>query len=143
MLVDPRLRDPTPKSAATFFRWTKLHFRDMLNIAADPKLGKMTKTLRFAAPYNDDGDEKSSEAQGEGYTKYLYTCIVDDVGILQSQPYYDISRLLNLEQTRDLGKEEETVSYEKEDAMVFDVVDARFAIYEEVEIESDTRGGIK
>ncbi|CAO2656913.1 Nn.00g057160.m01.CDS01 [Neocucurbitaria sp. VM-36] len=127
MLVDPRLRDPTPKNAATFLRWTKLHFRDMLSMPSDPQLGDMTKTLRFAAL-----DDTS---------KYLYTCVVDDIGILKSQPYYDVDRRLNLERTRELGAEEEAVGYEKDDAMIFDIVDAKFAIFEEV--DSDKLQGTK
>lgn len=42
MLVGPRLKEPSDESAATFLRWTKLHFRDMLNMPDDPSLGKMT-----------------------------------------------------------------------------------------------------
>lgn len=31
MLVHPRLKLGTPNLEAIFFRWTKLHFRDLLN----------------------------------------------------------------------------------------------------------------
>ena len=129
MLVHPRLHNPSPANATTFLRWTKLHFRDLLNIPEYATLGRVARTLRFTAP---DNDNRYSHVDGEGLSKYTYTCVVDDIGILQTQAYYDVCRALNLEDTRKLGKEEEKVGYEEEGKMVFDVVDAKFAVFAEV-----------
>ena len=63
----------------------------------------------------------------------MYTLMVDDLGALNSQAYYEVDRRLNLEQGRTLGKEEEAVNYESDEAMVFDIVDAKFAVLGEVE----------
>jgi hypothetical protein len=48
LLVHPRLHTPNAENAATFLRWTKLHFRDMLNLP-DTGLGSVTRDLRFVA----------------------------------------------------------------------------------------------
>lgn len=130
MIIGPRLRDPTPSNTTTFLRWTKLHFRDLLNQPIDPTLGHQTKALRFAAP---DEDPKYSHDESKGYSTYFYQCVLDDIRLVHASPYHEISRVLNLEKTRELDEGEEAVGYEKEDAMVFDLVDAKFAIFEEVE----------
>jgi hypothetical protein len=135
LLVHPRLHDPTPSNAATFLRWTKLHFRDMLNLP-DAGLGRVTRDLRFTAPDNDT----SYSHDGEGKPRYLYTCLMEDIGMLKSTGYDGVSRMLNLESTRKLGDGEEAVGYEdkngkgEEDGekMVFDIIDAKFAVFEEV-----------
>lgn len=128
MLVNPRLKTPSPDSAATFLRWTKLHFRDLLNIPSHPTHGRLTRCLRFVVP-DDNNDTNYSHTNPETLPPYLYTCHIDDIGIVQSQAYYDVSRKLDLESTRDLGEGEEKVGRE---GMVFDIVDAEFAIYEEM-----------
>ncbi|KAH7399468.1 hypothetical protein BKA66DRAFT_165275 [Pyrenochaeta sp. MPI-SDFR-AT-0127] len=130
LLVGPRLHDPTPENAATFLRWTNLHLRDLLNIPEDPQLGRLTRSFRFTAPENDS---KYSHDESKGYTPYFYTSIVDDIGVLQGQAYYDVSRSLDLEKTRELAEGEEAVGYGKEGAMVWNVVSAKFAVFTEVE----------
>lgn len=130
LLVGPRLHNATPENAATFLRWTNLHLRDLVNIPEDPQLGRLTRSLRFTAP---ESESKYSHDETKGYSPYFYTSIVDDIGILQSQPYYDLSRLLDLEKTRELGEGEEGVGYRTEGAMVWDVVNAKFAVFTEVE----------
>jgi hypothetical protein len=49
LVVHPRLHDPTADNAATFLRWTKLHWRDLLNLPAAPDGGECTRALRFSA----------------------------------------------------------------------------------------------
>ncbi|OAL55899.1 hypothetical protein IQ07DRAFT_676141 [Pyrenochaeta sp. DS3sAY3a] len=128
--VHPRLHTPSPSTASTFLRWTKLHFRDLLSQTPDASLGRQTKALRFAAP---DDDAKYSHDVEKGAPPYFYQCVLDDVGLVLTEQYYGISRALNLEGTRELGGGEEPVGDEREGAMVWDVVDARFAVFEEVE----------
>jgi hypothetical protein len=60
---------------------------------------------------------------------------VSDIAFLKGDAYAGVSRKLNLEKTRELEKGEEAVGYPekgKDDTMVFDIVDAKFAVYEEV-----------
>ncbi|KAG9188624.1 hypothetical protein G6011_07329 [Alternaria panax] len=132
LLVHPRLHDPVPSNAETFLRWTKLHFRDLLNVP-DSGSGQVTHDLRFGAPDSDD-NYTHSEKEGS-LPKYMYTCVVSDVGFLKGDAYNDVSRKLNLEKTRELEKGEVAVGFQengKGEAMVFDIVDAKFAVYEEV-----------
>jgi hypothetical protein len=127
LLVHPRLHDPTPDNAAVFLRWTKLHFRDMLNLP-DEGFGRVMRDMRFVAPEKAKGYTHNEE---EGLPKYLYTCLVDDIAFLKSRAYDDVSRRLNLERTRALGEEEEAVNGDGEEKMVFDIVDAKFAVFEQ------------
>ena len=132
LLVQPRLRDVTPSNASTFFRWTKLHFRDLLNVP-DTGSGQVTHALRFCAPESDD-QYTHNEKEGS-LPKYMYTCVVSDIGHLKADGYNGVSRKLNLEKTRDLEKGEEGVGFREDGeggAMVFDIVDAKFAVYEEM-----------
>lgn len=120
MLVRPSLHSKTVGNAITFRRWTALHFRDLLNCPpSKPGAEGITRALRYT---NDSGD-------------LLYTIHADDIGVWNTQPYYEISRRLDLENTRALGPHEVKVlekgcGFEKE-AMVWDIVDARFGIFEE------------
>lgn len=122
MLVRPTLHSKSEENKATFRRWTALHFRDLLNCPpASPSSGLegITRALRYT---NDSGD-------------LLYTVHADDISIWKTQPYYAISRRLDLENTRALGPDEVKVLEKgcgfEEGAMVWDVVDARFGIFEE------------
>ncbi|KAL1795084.1 hypothetical protein ACET3X_006900 [Alternaria dauci] len=132
LLVHPRLHDPTPSNAGTFFRWTKLHFRDLLDVP-DSGSGQATYALRFCAP---DSDDKYTHNEKEGpLPKYMYTCVVSDIGYLKTDAYNEVSRKLNLEKTRDLEKGEEGVGFQDDaegEAMVFNIADAKFAVYEEI-----------
>ncbi|KAF2729126.1 hypothetical protein EJ04DRAFT_502895 [Polyplosphaeria fusca] len=127
MLVHPRLHAPSPKTALTFLRWTKVHFRDLVLLPASP--GIFTHCLRNVAPVDD---AKYSHTAGKGMSPYFYTIVLDDVHALHSQAYADVSRKLDLEHTRALVEGEEAVSSGLgEEAMVWDVVDARFAVFVE------------
>ncbi|CAG5172887.1 uncharacterized protein ALTATR162_LOCUS7540 [Alternaria atra] len=133
LLVNPRLRDPNPDNADTFLRWTKLHARDLLNVP-DSGSGHVTHGLRFCAP--DSDDRYSHAEEDETMPKYLYTFPVSDITFLKGEAYNGVSRKLNLEKTRELESGEEAVGFPeqgKDEAMVFDIVDAKFAVYEEVE----------
>ncbi|KAI4631633.1 uncharacterized protein J4E87_002339 [Alternaria ethzedia] len=121
LLVHPRLHDPTPANATTFLRWTKLHFRDMLNIP-DTGSGRVTQDLRFVAPEGDDGyththDKKKEEGEGgkSAMPKYLYTCLMDDIAFLKTEPYMGVSRRLNLEKSRNLEEGEVGVGFLEEE----------------------------
>ena len=123
MLVDPRLHDPTPENAEIFFRWTRLHNPDMLGLK-DTGHGTVTKCFRFTAPATDP---KYSHLDSASQQPYLYTCNASDIAVFNSQPYYDISRKLDLENTRQLREGEVPVGKE---GMVWDVVNAKFALFE-------------
>lgn len=120
MLVRPSLHSKSAENTTTFRRWTALHFRDLLNCPpSEPGAEGITRALRYT---NESGD-------------LLYTIHADDIGIWKTQPYYEISRRLDLENTRALGAAEDAVLREGcgfgEGAMVWDLVDARFGIFEE------------
>lgn len=120
MLVRPTLHSKSEEHKATFRRWTALHFRDLLNCPPPkPSVEGITRALRYT---NDSGD-------------LLYTIHADDISAWKTQPYYAISRRLDLENTRALGPNEVKVLEKgcgfEEGAMVWDVVDARFGIFEE------------
>jgi hypothetical protein len=139
LLVHPRLHDPTPTNATTFLRWTRLHFRDLLDMP-DTGSGHVTRDLRFVAPDSDDAYTHKKEEDGAGEEvmrpKYMYTCLVDNLAVLKGEAYNGVSRRLNLEKTRGLKNGEvgvEAQEEEGEEKMVFDIVDAKFAVYEEVE----------
>jgi len=112
----------------------------MLNIL-DTGCGRVTQDLRFVAPEGDDGyghDKKEAGEGGKGaMPKYFYTCLMDDIAFLKTEAYMGVSRRLNLEKSRNLEEGEVGVGFleeeeEGEEKMVFDIVDARFAVYEEV-----------
>ncbi|KAJ4992152.1 hypothetical protein SVAN01_02473 [Stagonosporopsis vannaccii] len=119
MLVRPSLHFPTPSNAATFKRWTIMHFNDLLHCLSPPGSRGITRALRYIST---DG-------------QLLYTIHADDFSIWQTQPYYEVSRRLDLENTRDVAKGESKVLEEENgfgaEPMVWDVVDAKFGILEE------------
>ncbi|EUC48797.1 hypothetical protein COCMIDRAFT_42689, partial [Bipolaris oryzae ATCC 44560] len=137
LLVHPRLLHDGEYFENCFGRWTQLHFRDMLNMSSDkPSDGKVTSCLRFV---------RSKEGKGYGHnpeedTKpiYVYACLVDNLDVLKSKAYDDVSRVLNLETTRELGKDETPVGCHGrletggKEPTVFDIVSAKFAVYEEI-----------
>lgn len=49
MICTPSLKDPGPENYETFLRWTKLHFRDLVDIEPIPG-GKITRALQFITP---------------------------------------------------------------------------------------------
>lgn len=131
LLVHPRLRSPNESNVETFHRWTKLHFNDLLNIPADASSGAdIDACVRGVAP--EGAIDYSHEEKAGMKPAYMYTCFLGDIGVVKSQPYYNVSRKLNLEQTRSLGKNEKPVEYHDKKAMVFDIVDTKFAVYEEI-----------
>lgn len=105
----------------------------------DTGSGHVTQDLRFVAPEGDEAYTHNKEEEGEGkemLPKYLYTCLVNDIACLKGEAYAAVSRQLNLEKTRALGEGEVEVGFQEEEEgeekMVFDIVDAKFAVYEEV-----------
>ncbi|KAJ5026358.1 hypothetical protein J3E71DRAFT_399217 [Bipolaris maydis] len=125
LLVHPRLIHKGGLYSSEFCRWTKLHFRDMLKMSSDKHSdGKVTSCLRFI---------RSNEGQGyghdpEGDTKPMF---------VYSKAYDDLSRVLNLENTRELNQDEYPVNYSGNlgnEATVFDIVSARFAVYEDISL---------
>jgi hypothetical protein len=49
MICTPSLKHPGPEDYETFLRWTKLHFRDLIDIEPTPQ-GKITRALQFITP---------------------------------------------------------------------------------------------
>lgn len=49
MICTPSLKDPGPENYETFLWWTKLHFRDLVDIEPIPG-GKITRALQFITP---------------------------------------------------------------------------------------------
>lgn len=137
LLVHPRLLHGSGDSSPYFWRWTKLHFRDMINMSAGQHSnGKVTSCLRFAR--SDEGNGYGHNPEGDTKPMFVYACLVDNLDVLKSKAYDDVSRALNLETTRKLGEDECPVGYsegleqEGKEPMVFDIVDAKFAVYEEI-----------
>jgi hypothetical protein len=95
-LVRPKLHEDTQENRGLFRRWTKLHTRDVLSIPKDVDLGGTSKLLRY----------KRSENGGE---EYLYTIHFDDIKLLTTVPFQNVSRRLDLENTRPLGPGGEAV----------------------------------
>ncbi|KAF1360526.1 hypothetical protein EJ07DRAFT_154969 [Lizonia empirigonia] len=122
MIVRPSLHSHTPSNAATFKRWTIMHFRDLLNLA--PKTANaqgISRTMRYT---NDKGS-------------LFYTIHADDVAVWQTPAYYNVSRRLDLESTRGVERGEEAVISAPIDAglgeepMVWQLVNAEFGIFKE------------
>ncbi|KAI4674194.1 uncharacterized protein J4E84_010700 [Alternaria hordeiaustralica] len=119
----------------------------MLNIP-DTGSGHVTQDLRFVAPEGDDGYTHTHDKKEEGketskglMPKYLYTCLMDDIAFLKTEAYMGVSRRLNLEKSRTLEEGEVGVGFleeegEGEEKMVFDIVDAQFAVVERNALES-------
>ncbi|USP77087.1 calcium calmodulin-dependent protein kinase [Curvularia clavata] len=132
LLVHPLLRSPNDSNAETFHRWTKLHNKDLLNIPKDASSGANIDACVRGVALNGATDY-SHEEKPDKWPAYMYTCFVGDIGVLKNQPYYNVSRKLNLEQTRSLAEDEKPVGYGDKNAMVFDIVNAKFAVYKEIE----------
>ncbi|EMD66908.1 hypothetical protein GGP41_005454 [Bipolaris sorokiniana] len=137
LLVHPRLLHESGDFSPYFWRWTKLHFRDMLNMSSDKDSdGKVTSCLRFAR--SDEGNGYGHNPEVDTKPMFVYACLVDNLDILKSKAYDDVSRVLNLETTRELGEDEYPVGYsgrleqEGKEATVFDIVSAKFAVYEDI-----------
>lgn len=138
LVVHPRLHNPTPENATTFLRWTKLHFRDLLNLpAVDSDGGHVTQAMRFAAL---DGNERYGQVNGTE-SKYFYIILSTSTSAFLTPQYYALSRRLDLENTRNLIEGEEPVK-SKEGEMVWDIVDARFSVYQELESSESERLGL-
>jgi hypothetical protein len=96
----------------------------------------MVAGCRFVAPEDVDDDTYTHVPGKNNMPVYVYTCVVEDIAVLKGEAYRDVSRALNLEGTRALGEGEEAVGAKEEEGekkMVWDVVDATFAVFEEVE----------
>lgn len=65
-------------------------------------------------------------------SRLFYTVLLSSISLVKSPEYYAVSRRLDLENTRDLLPGEERVGCEG-GKMVWDLVDAKFAVYEEVQ----------
>lgn len=120
MLVRPSLKDKSDENAAVFRRWTAVHFRDLLNCSSPtPSHKGIVRALRYT---NAAGD-------------LFYTIHADDITIFKTQPYYEVSRRLDLENTRALRSDEVSVLREGHPfgskPMIFDVTNAEFGIFEE------------
>lgn len=163
MICTPSLHDPTPANAEIFLRWTKLHNRELLGLPAAPNGGKITRALRFARPHALGGvgeyvlapspifkpllsilQREIALGQTCRYvlsrlinlSRYFYTILANDIAFWHSDQYHEGSRRLDLENTRTLGEGEEPVGCEQ-GKMVWDVCDAKFSIYEEVQSSDD------
>jgi hypothetical protein len=138
MIVHPRLLDPSDVTSDHFLKWTKLHFRDLLNTnyfpSTDPSSAapRVTNQCRFAVPHvSPDLTPLSGYSHTDQSLKspYFYTTIMDDISITQTDPYLGISRALDLEKTRPLLDGEVPVaSGRDETAMVWNVVNAEFSV---------------
>src|SRR4051812_47358973 len=95
MLVRSRIHSPSTFSRTQYARWTQIHFKDLLDMPRDEETGSITHTLRFTAsepiPLGDQWD-----------CPYFNTIHVEDVGVLHTEAYHDVSRRLDLENTRSL-----------------------------------------
>jgi len=139
--------NPTPTETLHFLRWTKLHFRDLLNIShaaasalsPAPETAKVIRECRFNAvtSSSEAGPNKAEEGKEKKPQPHLYTTHVTDLRIFQSSAYTDdVSRRLDLENTRTLEDGEEAVGEGvKEGASVFDLVGADFGVFREVEVD--------
>jgi hypothetical protein len=123
MIVHPRAKAPVPENLETFRKWSRIHFRDLLQ-ARD-----ITHATRFVAPPEDD---KFSHTDNSKLGPLLYTWGLDDISVIQGNDYFAPPRQLDLENTRKLVDGEEPVERQ---GSVFDVVDAGFAVYEECKNE--------
>jgi len=95
------------------------------------RLDGVTCTLRFSAPETDAGYSHALDGE-KMKTKlpvYLYMCVLSDVGIVKEAPYYGISRKLKLDEEKEGGDEQKKEGEEEDETMIFDIVDAKFAVY--------------
>ncbi|KAF2260191.1 hypothetical protein CC78DRAFT_37399 [Lojkania enalia] len=125
-LIHCRLLPPYSETASQFLKWFKLHYRDIASLPADPIKGLITHGVPYLAP---DTDPKYGHDDSK-MPPYYFTCMLTDCAYLGTGPYVQMSRRLDLENTREMVDGEVAVGKE---GMVFDVVDARFAVYELVD----------
>jgi len=96
-----------------------MHFNDLLHCHFPSGSRGISRALRY------------SSADGQ----LLYTIHADDLSIWQTQPYYAVSRRLDLENMRDVTQGESAVLHGEHgfgtEPMVWQVVGAAFAIFEE------------
>ncbi|KAF3001927.1 hypothetical protein E8E13_006735 [Curvularia kusanoi] len=69
----------------------------MLSLPKDEALGSVTSVLRYTRMTEDHGEE------------YFHTNMLDDVRLLKTEAFKDISKRLDLENTRELHEDEEPV----------------------------------
>ncbi|KAH6638229.1 hypothetical protein C7974DRAFT_391115 [Boeremia exigua] len=118
MIVRPSLHHETDENAATFKRWTVMHFNDLLHCTPPTSSTRgVTHALRYI---NTDG-------------QMLYTILADDISVWQTPPYYATSRRLDLENTREVVDGENNVLLGEHgfgnEPMVWQLVDAAFGIF--------------
>lgn len=122
MLVRSRITTPRNFTRDQYHAWTRLHFKDLLDMSSSCSC---TLTTRFTAtepvPLGDQWN-----------WPYFNTIHLPDVGSLQGKEYLEVSRALDLENTRALVEGESAVG---KPGLIFEVVDATFAVYEEEPVE--------
>ncbi|KAH7408349.1 hypothetical protein DE146DRAFT_371593 [Phaeosphaeria sp. MPI-PUGE-AT-0046c] len=126
MICTPSLLQPGPRDYDTFLRWTRLHFRDLVDVPAIPG-GKITRALQFVTP-------GATGKEGE----YFNVIHASHLPIWLSEGYKSNSKRLDIENTRKLSPGEEPVGCEP-GKLVFDICTAVFSIYELV--DGDTASG--
>jgi hypothetical protein len=132
LVVHPRLHDPSPSNAATFLRWTKLHYRDLLSLpAAAEDGGHVLRAMRFTSL---DGNDKYGHA-APTESKYFYLVLATSISAFLTPEYYAMSRRLDLENTRKLADGEEPVGCKE--GMVFDICNAKFSVYQDLDQSGD------
>lgn len=128
-LIHCRIPSQSAEDKDRFLKWTKLHYRDIASLPVDPVKGQFTHGIAYIAP---DTDPKYKH-DDSGLGPYFYTCMLDDIAYLHTEPYITMSRALDLESTRPMLEGEVPVG---KGGMVFDICDARFAVYEEYDTTS-------
>lgn len=115
-----------------------MHFRDLLDCSPRPSTSEDSHNSENSIP-----DQPLTTAQGITRTlRYtntagdlLYTIHADDVAVWNTKAYYDVSRRLDLENTRAVEANESVVLENEHDLgtepMVWQLVNAEFAILEE------------
>lgn len=122
MIVRPTLHEQTEENAATFKRWTVMHFQDLLSLSQS---ASKTEGISRAIRYTNTAGE------------LFYTIHVDNISILKSSAYYAVSRRLDLENTRNVENGEEAVLPKSNDLglgvepMIWQLVNAEFGIFQE------------
>ncbi|KAF2193801.1 hypothetical protein K469DRAFT_691314 [Zopfia rhizophila CBS 207.26] len=124
MLVRTRITTPRTFTRDQYYTWTRLHFKDLLDMSSS---SSCILTTRFTAtepvPLGDQWN-----------WPYFNTIHLPDLGILQGKEYLEVSRALDIENTRALVDGESPVG---KPGLIFDVVDAAFAVYEKEPMEKD------
>lgn len=137
MLVAVRLKgDITPDFESEFLRWTKMHFRDLLNVdkswSDSATVRPISHESRFTSPHEGS---KYSHTDFEKLAPYMYITHLNDISYVHSQSYAGLSRRYDLENTRALEAGEEPVGC-KENRSVFEVCKAEFGVFEVCKAES-------